>query len=204
MDTIIKNCHDNKVSISDYLCSLAEKDYLSQTKEVNTDVSSLSRIEKALFFMFQKLDGAAELLRQYNNREITEEDIISIYLKIYGYKIQLENTEKISDLLEIVNIGNLIYSKRDTMSHLAIDRAKGILIDRLKETEHKKQQEKQKQLLKEQEEKKFQEWNKKYNGRYPRHFMSIYRPEEYEEQLKIHKEGILTDEEMKRVIEEEP
>lgn len=190
MDNIIKDCQNKKISVSDYLCSLAEKDYLS--KKNNDNDIPISKIDELTIQVFRKKDISEELSRLFNNKVITEEDIITIYLKIYGYKIQIENTDFMSDILQIEDIGDIIYSKRDTMSELALKKAKGILVNRMEILKLEKEQ----QLEKERREIEIIDWKLKYNNKYPLIFKKLYKPEEYEEQLKIYSDSLLTEKEV--------
>ena len=187
MNDIITSCKDKKISLSDYLCSLAEKDYLSKKNDI-----PLSKLDEIIIQIFRKQDISAELSRLFVNKVITEEDIITIYLKIYGYKIQIENTDFMSDILKIEDIGDIIYSKRDTMSELALKKAKGILVNRLEILKSEKQQE----LEKQRKEKEIIDWKLEYNNRYPLIFKKLYKPEEYEEQLKFYNESLLNEKEL--------
>ena len=97
-----------------------------------------------------------------------------------------------SDLLKIEDIGDIIYSKRDTMSELALKKAKGILVNRLEIIKS----EKQKQLEKERKEKEIIEWKLKHDNKYPLIFRKLYREEEYEEQLKFYNSSLLNEKEI--------
>jgi hypothetical protein len=129
---------------------LATEDHLSKTKEGQKrfkegdekqgDVRFPS-IDGILDYMKDiKMDLANEIIRLYNNEEVSDKKVVDIYLGIRALKIQLDNTRTMRDLVRVEDNGHLIYSKRDTLSKIAIDKAKGILIDRMAQLKKEKQE----------------------------------------------------------------
>ena len=178
---LIEKYRKERKSISDYLCRLATEDQLSKSKEGQKGFKDsdekqgdvrLPSIDGILDYMKDiKMDLANEIIRLYNNEEVSDKKVVDIYLGIRALKIQLDNTKTISDLVRVEDNGPLIYSKRDTLSKIAIDKAKGILVDRMARLKKEQQEmEKKEKLKKDYEEKNRQEiedFKKKHPGKDP-------------------------------------
>lgn len=168
-------------SISDYLCRLATEDHLSKAKEGQKGLREgdekqgdvrLPSIDGILDYMRDiKMDLANEIIRLYNNEEISDKKVVDIYLGIWALKIQLDNTKTIRNLVGVEDNDSLIYSKRDTLSQIAIDKAKGFLIDRnahlKKEQQERERQEKEKKENEEKNRQEIEDFKKKHPGKDP-------------------------------------
>ena len=168
MHEIIENLRKKGMSVSDHLCNLAIKDYTSKPSEKQDGVK-LPAINGILDYMKNtKMDLANEIIRLYNNRKLSAENTVDIYLGILALKIQLDNTATIRDLVQVVDRDSMIYSKRDTLSSIAIDKARGILIDRMAKLQQEQEELKRKEeLTKQKKEKKrlaIEEFQRKHPG----------------------------------------
>jgi hypothetical protein len=96
-----------------------------------------------------KHDYAEELLRLEWNKKITLDRLTDIVLSIIILYIQFMKTETVKKAIEIVDEKTMIYSKRDTMNHVAIDKLKGVFFDKLKKIKEERDLEEQKKRLRE-------------------------------------------------------
>ncbi len=151
MDEIIDDFKKNRKSLSDYLCNLAVKDYSSrstkdQQKEEDSDNVKLPRIDKIIDYMWNvKMNLADEIIRLANNKEISAEKMADIYLGVWALKIQLDKTNLIQKVVQPTIDKGLLYSKRDTLSRLTVDMARGCLVDRLKEAQEEQKRAEEKE-----------------------------------------------------------
>ncbi len=145
MDEIIDDFKKNRKSLSDYLCNLAVKDYSSrstkdQQKEEDSDNVKLPRIDKIIDYMWNvKMNLADEIIRLANNKEISAEKMADIYLGVWALKIQLDKTNLIQKVVQPTIDKGLLYSKRDTLSRITVNMARGDLVDRIKNAQEEKE-----------------------------------------------------------------
>jgi predicted metal-binding transcription factor (methanogenesis marker protein 9) len=172
MDKVNEECKRNKISLSRHICQLAVNEYTSKSTENQIRDTRLPTIDKIFDYLTNiKKDLASEILRLYNRRELSDEEMIKIYLGNRMLQIQLENTKDIKRLVQPVNINSLIYSKRDTFSKIAIDTAKKILIDRTEKLKQEKREEEVRRLreaerkeIQEARESKVKKWREEHPG----------------------------------------
>ncbi|MBA3285687.1 MAG: hypothetical protein H0U27_11600, partial [Nitrosopumilus sp.] len=169
MDDIIDNLRKESISVSDYLCNLAIKDYTSKSseKQPKENDAPLPAIDRILDYMKNtKMNLADEILRLYNNRKISVQKVVAIYLGISALKIQLDNTTTIRDLVQLIDDDSMIHSKRDTLSSIAVDKASGALKEGLTKIQKEQQESRSKEELKKQKEEKerteTEEWKSKH------------------------------------------
>ena len=77
-----------------------------------------------------KHDYAEEPLRLERNKKITLDRLTEISISIIILYIQFIKTETVKKAIELVDEKTMIYSKRDTMNHVAIDNLKGVFFDK--------------------------------------------------------------------------
>lgn len=166
----ISNCiiftEKEGIKKSDYInnaISFYEKNRNSSTKQ--DKVNELDILLPPLHKLFDlinnvKHDYAEELLRLERNKKITLDKLTEIVLSIIILHIQFMKTETVKKTIDLIDEKTMIYSKRDTMNHVAIDKLKGVFFDRLKKIKEEQDLEEQKKRSIEKKKKIKEQWEK--------------------------------------------
>lgn len=158
--------------MSEYLCELAVREYSKDKKLVLDSDLHLPPVDKIIDYMLgKKMNIANEVIRLYNNKEIAAEQVAKIYLGIRALEIQFNKTTLIRELVKLASDNDLIFSKNDATSPIAIEKSTGKLVNNLlklqKEREVLKEKEEAEKRRLEKTRKEIDEWKRENPGEDP-------------------------------------
>lgn len=187
MDEIIDECEESGKSLSEHLCKLAVREHSKEKKKAWESDLDLPSVDKIVEYMLKiKMDLADEVIRLYNKKEITDEQLVMIYLGITALNIQFNKTDLIMSFLDLANDNDLIYSKRQATNKMAIEKSTGRLIDIARKLKSKQEELKEKKegdnLRKVQRTKAEEKW-KAENPEVPLKYMGMTKDEIETQQL---------------------